>query len=101
MRKITVISASAGVTAIGAAALIASGACSLLDAAPRKSFTSEQESFLEDLSRRVPDTRKIEALIGWRPALSLRTILEEVVAWVRAHADHAVRGNHDHAMATG
>jgi predicted phosphodiesterase len=25
----------------------------------------------------------------------------EVIAWVRAHADHAVRGNHDHAMATG
>jgi predicted phosphodiesterase len=25
---------------------------------------------------------------------------EEVVAWVRAHADHVVRGNHDHAMVT-
>jgi len=25
----------------------------------------------------------------------------EVIAWVRDHAHHAVRGNHDHAMATG
>jgi predicted phosphodiesterase len=26
---------------------------------------------------------------------------EEVIAWIRARADHVVRGNHDHAMATG
>jgi predicted phosphodiesterase len=26
---------------------------------------------------------------------------DEVIAWVRGHAHHAVRGNHDHAMATG
>ena len=26
---------------------------------------------------------------------------DEVIAWVRCHAHHAVRGNHDHAMATG
>lgn len=25
----------------------------------------------------------------------------EVITWVRSHADHVVRGNHDHAMATG
>ena len=31
----------------------------------------------EDMQRRVPDTRKIEALIGWRPTLTLERIIRD------------------------
>ena len=34
----------------------------------------------EDMHRRIPDTSKLEAAIGWRPTLGLRDILEDVVA---------------------
>lgn len=32
----------------------------------------------DDMRRRAPDTRRIRALLGWRPTVSLRRILEEV-----------------------
>lgn len=38
----------------------------------------------EDMRRRVPDTRKIESHIGWRPTFTLEQIVDEVVAAVRA-----------------
>ena len=34
----------------------------------------------EDMQRRVPDTRKIEALIGWRPTLTLARIIRDATA---------------------
>jgi UDP-glucose 4-epimerase len=37
----------------------------------------------EDMRRRVPDTNKIKALIGWQPTISLDQTLDEVMAEVR------------------
>jgi UDP-glucose 4-epimerase len=34
----------------------------------------------EDMRRRVPDISKIKALTGWQPALSLDSILRDVIA---------------------
>jgi UDP-glucose 4-epimerase len=34
----------------------------------------------EDMHRRIPDTSKIQAAIGWQPTLSLHDILEDVLA---------------------
>lgn len=52
----------------------------------------------EDLRRREerPDLVLVLGdLVDYGPAPG------EVIAWVRSHAHHVVRGNHDHAMATG
>jgi UDP-glucose 4-epimerase len=38
------------------------------------------EEGFEDMQRRVPDTRKIEKLIGYRPKVGLDAILERVIA---------------------
>ena len=38
----------------------------------------------EDMRRRVPDTAKIEALLGWRPTKSLEDILAETIEEARA-----------------
>jgi UDP-glucose 4-epimerase len=40
----------------------------------------------EDMRRRVPDTRRIEALTGWRPRLTLDDILRDSIEEVRRHA---------------
>jgi UDP-glucose 4-epimerase len=34
----------------------------------------------EDMRRRVPSLRKVESLIGWRPARNLETIIRDVIA---------------------
>jgi UDP-glucose 4-epimerase len=44
-------------------------------------FTSYDEAYeegFEDMHRRVPDTSKVEAMIGWRPTRSLNEIIEDV-----------------------
>jgi UDP-glucose 4-epimerase len=41
----------------------------------------------EDMHRRVPDTSKIEASIGWRPRFTLEDILTDVIADVRSRAE--------------
>lgn len=41
----------------------------------------------EDMARRVPDTSRIEALLGWRPQVPLDTILSRVAAWMQAQPD--------------
>ena len=41
------------------------------------------EAGFEDMPRRVPDISKLQALTGWRPTLTLRDILERVVAHMR------------------
>ena len=38
----------------------------------------------EDMPRRVPDNRKIEAALGWRPELTLEQILADVIAHERS-----------------
>ena len=41
----------------------------------------------EDMQRRVPDISKIAGAIGWTPRVSLEGIIEDVVAFIRAHGD--------------
>ncbi len=41
------------------------------------------EAGFEDMPRRVPDISKLRELTGWRPTLTLRDILERVVAHMR------------------
>ena len=48
------------------------------------SYSDAYEEGFEDMRRRVPDTGKIEALLGWRPESSLEDILSDVVEWRRA-----------------
>ena len=43
-------------------------------------YDKAYEEGFEDMPRRVPDTRKIENLIGYRPSVSLDAILERVIA---------------------
>jgi UDP-glucose 4-epimerase len=49
----------------------------------------------EDMRRRVPDTSKIERVLGWRPTASLDQILSEVIDHVRAAGAH---GSHERAV---
>jgi len=42
----------------------------------------------EGMRRRVPDTSKIEALMGWKPTLSLDQTLDEVIGQFRQAAQH-------------
>lgn len=43
-------------------------------------YEQAYEAGFEDMSRRVPDTRKIAALTGWLPRRTLDEILEEAIA---------------------
>ena len=47
-------------------------------------YEEAYESGFEDMQRRIPDTSKIEALIGWRPTRTLDEILEDVIESQRA-----------------
>lgn len=40
----------------------------------------------EDMRRRVPDISKLQAATGWSPQANLSEIIDDVVAWERAHA---------------
>ena len=42
------------------------------------------ESGFEDMARRVPDTTKINQLIGWKPKRNLDDVLDDVIAEVQA-----------------
>jgi UDP-glucose 4-epimerase len=44
-------------------------------------YSEAYEEGFEDMPRRVPDTSKIHALIGFRPETTLDTILKSVVAY--------------------
>lgn len=46
----------------------------------------------EDMYRRVPDTSKVQALIGWRPTRTLEDIVEDVVAHQRGTPSPAMIG---------
>ncbi len=43
-------------------------------------YADAYASGFEDMKRRVPDTRKIQALIGWRPSRSLDSILRDATS---------------------
>jgi len=45
-------------------------------------YDEAYEAGFEDMRRRVPDTSKIEALMGWQPTVSLDQTLDEVIAQV-------------------
>jgi UDP-glucose 4-epimerase len=47
-------------------------------------YEEAYESGFEDMSRRIPDTSKIAALLGWRPSCTLDEILEDVIESQRA-----------------
>jgi len=46
-------------------------------------YEKAYEEGFEDMPRRVPDTTKIKALIGWQPTISLPQILSDVVEFYR------------------
>jgi UDP-glucose 4-epimerase len=47
-------------------------------------YEEAYESGFEDMRRRIPDTSKLEALLGWRPTRTLDEILEDVIESQRA-----------------
>jgi UDP-glucose 4-epimerase len=47
-------------------------------------YEEAYESGFEDMRRRIPDTSKIETLLGWRPTCTLDEILEDVIESQRA-----------------
>jgi UDP-glucose 4-epimerase len=50
------------------------------------SYDEAYEKGFEDMQRRIPDTGKIEGLIGWRATVPLRETIIEIVASVDAEA---------------
>lgn len=44
----------------------------------------------EDMRRRIPDTTKINSLIGWRPTLSLDETLGQIIAYYRTEGQSEV-----------
>ena len=49
-------------------------------------YEEAYEEGFEDMPRRFPDIRKIEAAIGWTPTRSLDEILEDVISFQQAEA---------------
>ena len=50
-------------------------------------YDQAYEVGFEDMRRRVPDTTKIQGLIGWRPQVDLEGILRRVIAYYREQPD--------------
>jgi nucleoside-diphosphate-sugar epimerase len=49
-------------------------------------YEEAYEAGFEDMPRRVPDTAKLEAAVGWRSTRPLVEILEDVVSWQQSQA---------------
>ncbi|MBL8739570.1 MAG: hypothetical protein JNK04_00705 [Myxococcales bacterium] len=49
-------------------------------------YEKAYEEGFEDMPRRVPDTSKIEAAIGWQPSMDLPQILRDVVSYYQRGA---------------
>jgi UDP-glucose 4-epimerase len=47
-------------------------------------YDQAYEDGFEDMRRRVPDTQKIKATVGWQPTISLDETLDQVIAQFRA-----------------
>jgi UDP-glucose 4-epimerase len=54
-------------------------------------YNQAYEAGFEDMQRRVPDTWKINRLIGWQPHKSLNQTLDEVIAYFREHSAQAMQ----------
>jgi UDP-glucose 4-epimerase len=54
-------------------------------------YDQAYEAGFEDMPRRVPDLSKINSLIGYRPKVGLKEIIQRVVADFRARADVSTR----------
>jgi UDP-glucose 4-epimerase len=54
-------------------------------------YEEAYEAGFEDMPRRVPDLSKINALVGYRPAMVLDRILERVIEHTRASLEDPVR----------
>jgi UDP-glucose 4-epimerase len=50
-------------------------------------YEEAYESGFEDMMRRVPDTNKLNRLIGWKPTRNLDEILDEIIAEARAEGE--------------
>jgi UDP-glucose 4-epimerase len=53
-------------------------------------YEDAYETGFEDMQRRVPDTQKLEQLIGWQSTNDLRAILDDVIASTRAQLSRPV-----------
>jgi UDP-glucose 4-epimerase len=49
-------------------------------------YEEAYEAGFEDMPRRVPDTAKLEAAVGWRSTRPLAETLEDVVSWQQSQA---------------
>jgi UDP-glucose 4-epimerase len=47
-------------------------------------YEEAYEAGFEDMRRRVPDLRKIKALLGYRPTAGIDAILDRVIAYERS-----------------
>lgn len=61
-----------------------SGSSSTIELIP---YAKAYEVGFEDMARRVPDTTKLESLIGWRPRFSLNQILDDAIDEARAEQE--------------
>lgn len=52
-------------------------------------YEEAYEAGFEDMRRRVPDTSKVRALLGFAPDSSLDEVLEDVIAHFRAHPEQS------------
>ena len=50
-------------------------------------YEQAYEAGFEDMRRRVPDLRKIEATIGWRPRTTLDETIDQIIAFFQAHPE--------------
>jgi len=53
-------------------------------------YTSYEDAYMagfEDMSRRVPDLTKINQLIGYKPRRDIRTIIADVISYMKARHD--------------
>ena len=48
-------------------------------------YDEAYEAGFEDMERRVPSIDKINALLGWKPSLNLRKILEDVIQYITSN----------------
>jgi UDP-glucose 4-epimerase len=49
-------------------------------------YDEAYEEGYEDMHRRIPDTTKVEGMIGWRPALALDDVIADVTSSLRTAA---------------
>ena len=66
----------------------------LIDSASEIQFIPDEEAYeqgFEDMQRRLPDTSKAQAAIGYQPSLDLPEMLERIVEYERLQIEEEVR----------